>query len=164
MIGEGAAAGPVRPRAARGQMIGRLLLGILAVPRLRVRMGLEDKISAEMRSHMVAALADGSYDGIFIHCPNEGQRSPAAGALFRHIGLVPGAPDWWFMGPWGCGVLEFKVKQGRKSADDLLTDSQKDFRDWCRTFGVNHASCVSVQEAFTALHAWGAVRKRQEAS
>jgi hypothetical protein len=87
--------------------------------------------------------------------------------LQRVLGVVPGAPDYWFAWGSGAGLIELKVE---RAADllDLRKDGtaraptrtymrpvQRDFREWAVSNGVRHEVCRSLPEVLAALREWG---------
>jgi hypothetical protein len=87
--------------------------------------------------------------------------------LQRVLGVVPGAPDYWFAWGTGAGLLELKVERpadlldlrqdgtARAPTRTYLRPVQKDFREWAVSNGVKHACCRSVPEVLVTLREWG---------
>jgi hypothetical protein len=100
-----------------------------------------------MREHSIK----GRYRGIWGHLPNEGKRSQIAACIMIAMGMLPGGTDFFFMGDWGHGVIEFKVP------GEDLTLTQQCYRDWCEADGVRHAVAYSPDAAESILREWGAL-------
>jgi hypothetical protein len=87
--------------------------------------------------------------------------------LLRVLGVVPGAPDWWFAWGDGAGLIELKVERpadlldlrkdgaARAPTRTYMRPIQRDFREWCASNGVRHAVSRSVPEVISALRGWG---------
>ena len=111
----------------------------------------EERICIQFADDLRVAVSESKYSGIWGHLANEGKRHPITGLIMGAMGMIPGSPDHFFMGPWGHGVIEFKTESGR------LTDNQKYYRDWCGYQKVPHAVCRSAGEAQSMLREWGAL-------
>jgi hypothetical protein len=125
----------------------------------------EDKVSAELAVLMREAMRDGRFVGLCSHVANEsGDQSTKLARLRSQkkkvMGMLSGAPDWWFgwvlpAGGRDFGVIELKrpgVLQGS------LSDSQAMVRDWCQEIGIPWACHNRSDRAFEQLQAWGAIR------
>lgn len=89
------------------------------------------------------------------HIPNGEVRDPRIGAKLKSMGTKPGWPDFVLVPPTGqMHALELKAKGGR------LSPEQSAFRDWCESHSVPYCLAFSVDEALSALNAWGALDKR----
>lgn len=129
------------------------------IPLNGLKLGPEDRLSVEVMNMMRAAKVSGRYVGVFSHVANESGAPGSKQTILRSVkkkamGMVPGTPDWWFLWPSGAGVIELKrhgVKEGG------LSDSQKEFRDWCREDGVRWAICNKLEDVEATLIKWGAM-------
>jgi hypothetical protein len=82
----------------------------------------------------------GRLRAVWFHVPNEGRRSWRQGRIMRCMGLVPGAPDYVFLGKTDTLAIEVKTKSGK------LSENQKVFREWCETLAIKYVVCRSVEE------------------
>jgi hypothetical protein len=149
-----------------------------------MRLYREQQLSADLYARLIALQNAGRLRCVFSAIQNELpipaynaelKKTAAMIALKRQImGVVSGAPDWMFMGPWGGGLIELKTPGGdktlrtvpRKAGPALrpvktpagrLSGAQEAFRNWCEQVGAHHAVCHSVVEAIAQLEAWGAI-------
>ena len=111
----------------------------------------EQLICIEFADRMRKYTITGLYKGIWGHTANEGKRHQIVALIQIAMGMIPGATDYSFMGPWGHGVIEFKVRGGK------LEDTQACYRDWCIGNNVPHALCHSADEGVMVLKSWGAL-------
>lgn len=127
----------------------------------------EKQISAELADRMRAHALRGTYRGVFTTIPNEGHGTPLLTFVLRCMGMIPGVADWVFMWEGGGGWIELK-RPAAAGIDPLtgkisrtpagtLSESQRDFREWCLAAGLNHAVCYSADEAEAVLRGWGAL-------
>jgi hypothetical protein len=113
----------------------------------------EDLFAYAVANMLRQESASGRLRAIWTHVPNEvGVDTTAAGAksaslryvTARALGLVPGCPDYLFLGRDKSVAVELKAKTGR------LNPNQKEFAEWCRWLGVPHhvvkADGVSIAE------------------
>jgi hypothetical protein len=133
---------------------------ILARTGFKGELGMEDQISAALADRLAAAEREGRCRCVWTHVPNEGARGRAAFGKILHLGMVAGAPDWWFAWHGGSGMVELKAPAGNRDPVALLKPRQRDFRDWCLHHGVRHEVCTSADEAWQTLARWGAVAER----
>jgi len=82
----------------------------------------------------------GRLRAVWFHVPNEGRRSWRQGRIMRCMGLIPGAPDYVFLGKTDTLAIEVKTKTG------TLSENQKVFKTWCSTIGIDYVVCRSVEE------------------
>lgn len=85
------------------------------------------------------------------HIPNEGKRSPRAGALLKRKGLKPGWSDNIIIKPGGSSFLiELKTDDGRESR------SQLEHKERCRELRIRRYLCRTIDEVIAALeHEFG---------
>lgn len=122
----------------------------------------EERLCITFADRMRELALTGKLRAIWSHIPNEGKRHRLVAMVMKAMGLIPGAPDYFFAWPFGGGVIEFKVSPNK------LSDSQQRYRDWCQSKGVNWACVTSdgdthearqqaVGEAEDLLRKWGAL-------
>lgn len=126
-----------------------------------VRLGPEDRISAELAAELRVATLQGRMRGVWTHVANEVGFDKQAGARKRAglryaiavaLGMQPGCADFLFLWDTGSGAIELKTKTGRQ------TESQSDFEQWCHDMGVPYRIARSCDEALAILTEWGVLR------
>ena len=108
----------------------------------------EAAMCIDLANRLRVATIEGRAGGVWHHNANEGKLSKTVRALLAAMGLISGVGDYFFSGDNG-GYIEMKAGRG------VLSDNQKDFRDWCSDSGVRWAMCRSADEAEATLKAWG---------
>lgn len=114
------------------------LFHYLAVPKIvYTKLKAEERISYEVNCAMTQLVLDGTYRGVCMHVPNEGQRSMATKIILKAIGVRFGASDWVFVwrnpgGHLGGGFVELKVPAGitaggKKRKQSELKHNQAEF-------------------------------------
>jgi len=88
--------------------------------------------------------------GVWCHVANEREAGWLTMLILRGMGMLAGAPDYWFVWPNGGGLIELKV-------DSPLSPAQQHFQSWATSYGVKYAVCYSVEAAIDALIEWGAI-------
>lgn len=112
------------------------------------------KPEAELAVHCANDLRKWTLEGrlkaVWFHVPNEfgGKKQPAHGALVSAMGRINGAPDLVFLWEGGCGVIELKTPSG------CMTESQKDFRQWCESAGIDYQICRRRSDMRLTLTSW----------
>lgn len=92
----------------------------------------------------------------FTHAVNEGKRNIIAAKKAKDMGQLAGFPDLWFGWPMGMsGFIELKRPASPGKRAGVLSDSQKDFRNWARENGHLWNECQSVNEVYATLKGWG---------
>src|SRR5262245_24158001 len=89
---------------------------------------------------------------VFLHPANGGARSAIEGAIFKSLGVVPGAPDLLL---WHAGrsyAIELKANGGR------VSDAQADMLERLGKAGVATAVCHGIDQALAALETWKLLR------
>lgn len=117
-----------------------------------VRLGPEDGMCVSFAASLRVATIEGRLRGVWTHPAQElahGHRSGVGGAIAKAMGMITGTSDYLFLWDDGAGVLE------GKSATGSLTQSQKDWREWCQAQGVRHAVFRTVAEGEARLREWG---------
>ena len=90
---------------------------------------------------------------IFTHLASGEHRNKVTAARLKRMGLKPGWPDFVLLSPTGqAHFLELKRRGGR------LSESQRDFADWCAEYGCTFAVADDFDSALAILREWGAVR------
>jgi hypothetical protein len=115
-------------------------------PGLRIKP--EERLSITFANECRALALDGHLRAVFCHPANEligSARSGATAAVTRAMGLIPGAPDFWFMGEGRNLALEAKAGKGTQS------QNQKDFETWCAASGVPYRLFTTVDEGLGHL-------------
>ena len=84
------------------------------------------------------------YRGLFIHIPNEGNRSSKMdGSVRKSLGIVAGAPDTFLFVPKGIFhglAVEFKTPTGRQS------DVQKEWQEKVESQGYRYVVIRSLED------------------
>lgn len=126
--------------------------GKLSGPAIR-RMKPEECLSREVAGACRVWTLEGRLDAVWSHVPNEiGGSAKNAKLLYaktKHMGLISGAPDFFFVGRSGAVVIELKSKTGS------LNPNQKDYRTWCETQRVPYHVCRTLAEVEAVLKAEG---------
>jgi hypothetical protein len=93
---------------------------------------------------------------VFLHPANGGARSAVEGAIFKSLGVVPGAPDLllWYAGK--SFALELKATTGR------TTEAQTEMLRKLGEAGVTTAVCNGVNSAIACLEGWRLLRGRTQ--
>ncbi len=119
----------------------------------RQRLKPEEVLACGVAGACRAWTLEGRLDAVWSHIANElGGGTKFARiryAIAKHMGLISGAPDFFFVGRSGAVVIELKSKTGR------LSDNQKDWRTWCEAQNVPYYVCRSLDEVEAALKAEG---------
>lgn len=136
---------------------------LLARPILKMRLDPESMLSTQVADRLrfltvAKRFPEGVpvFTGIWFKIANERKCSRILGMILKAMGVLPGVPDFAFMGRWGCGLIELKVDDGRKR-EGQLSEFQKYFKFWCEREGVKYAICRSVLEVESTLQSWGAL-------
>lgn len=116
----------------------------------------ESLLSVRVADRLRALSAAGTLHGVWTKIANERKCSRILGLILKAMGLLPGVPDFMFIGQWGGGLIELKIEDGRDD-EKQLSEFQKYFRFWCYREGVRYAVCRSVEEVEAKLESWGAL-------
>ena len=85
-----------------------------------------------------------------IHIPNEGKRTRWEGTRLQRMGLRAGTPDYLVQqNGEPIGWMEFKFGK------NTLTDTQKEFKNYCEKGGFRYAIIKSFEQFKETLQAWG---------
>ena len=85
-----------------------------------------------------------------IHIPNEGKRTRWEGRRLQDMGLRAGTPDYLVQNNGQpIGWMEFKFGK------NTLTDTQKEFKNYCEKGGFRYAIIKSFEQFKETLQAWG---------
>ena len=98
-------------------------------------------VVAHLRARGVSGL-------IFLHPANGGARSAIEGAIFKSLGVVPGAPDLLLWQGGKSFALELKADAGR------VSESQTDMLAKLEQAGVCIAVARGIDEAVALLEGW----------
>jgi hypothetical protein len=82
---------------------------------------------------------------VFLHPANGGARSAVEGAIFKSLGVVPGAPDLLLWHEGRSYALELKAQAGR------VSESQADMLGRLNRAGVSTAVCHGIDNAVAML-------------
>lgn len=113
----------------------------------------EQKLCIQFADKMRELTASGAYEGIWLHIPNERKAHVFTMMILRAMGVITGAWDYIFIGPWGCACLEFK------EGSNTLSEYQRYFRFWLRKWDIPHEEVRTVAQAISALKKWGALKE-----
>lgn len=87
---------------------------------------------------------------IWGHIPNGGARSKSEGGRLKAMGVLPGAPDLFFVLPdASIAFIELKAPDGVQSAPQI------DFQTKCEAIGVEYVVCYDIDTTVSILIAWG---------
>jgi hypothetical protein len=151
---------------------GNGLHELMATPAYQGMLQPEEALSVAVATELRRLTHQGKLRAVWSRLPLEhpegGRYGMAAQCKRIAMGGVPGAPDFWFAWGTGSGLIELKVnnpqaslltpsgKLGiRKGRRTYLNGRQKLFAEWCKTHGVKHAVCRSVDEVKEKLREWG---------
>lgn len=85
-----------------------------------------------------------------IHIPNEGKRTRWEGTRLQRMGLRAGTPDYLVQNNGQpIGWMEFKFGK------NTLTDTQKEFKNYCEKSGFRYAVVKSFEQFKAVLEEWG---------
>lgn len=129
------------------------------------RLSPEEELSLWVASELRRLTRSGALRAVWSRLPAEIKRGGKVAAMWqclgRVLGVVKGAPDFWFGWATGAGLIELKVEAtqadmlSRGKRRTYLRPEQRDFRDWALSIGVKHAVCRSVPEVTSRLREWG---------
>lgn len=89
---------------------------------------------------------------IYFHIPNGIPANAIAGARFKRLGMLAGAPDLLIITPDGLPhFIEVKSPHGFQS------EVQSHFAARCGVIGVDYVICRSITAAEDILRSWGAL-------
>ena len=89
---------------------------------------------------------------VYLHPANGGARSAIEGAIFKSLGVVPGAPDLLLWHQGRSYALELKADAGR------VSESQVDMLDRLGKAGVTTAVATGIDSAIATLEGWQLLR------
>jgi hypothetical protein len=118
---------------------------------MRRRQRPEQAIHRAVVAHLRARGAPGV---VFLHPANGGARSAIEGAIFKGLGVAPGAPDLLLWRGGQSLALELKADGGH------ATEAQIDMLTRLKDAGVATAVAHGIDEAVTCLETWGLLRGR----
>jgi hypothetical protein len=109
----------------------------------------EQIVHRSVVAHLRVRSAPGT---VFLHPANGGARSKVEGAIFRSLGVAPGAPDLLLWQGGRSFALELKSEAGH------TTDAQVDMLARLKDAGVLTAVARGIDEAMRCLETWGLLR------
>jgi hypothetical protein len=116
----------------------------------------EDRIQIGIIKYLRAVLPAREYR--VCHIPNGGKRSKIEAAIFKRMGVLAGIADIIIVGPMGrCWFIECK------SANGVLSETQRDFQTFCIAIGVPYVIAQSIDHVMAALAHWGIKTRVAEA-
>jgi hypothetical protein len=89
---------------------------------------------------------------VYLHPANGGARSAVEGAIFKSLGVVPGAPDLLLWHQGRSYAIELKAEGGR------TTDAQVAMLTRLKDAGVLVAVGAGIDNALAILEGWGLLR------
>ena len=89
---------------------------------------------------------------VYLHPANGGARSAVEGAIFKSLGVVPGAPDLLLWKDGKSFAIELKAEGGRTS------DAQVEMLTRLKDAGVATAVCHGIDSAIATLEGWQLLR------
>lgn len=131
------------------------------------RLDREEELSLWVAAELRRLTRSGALRAVWSRLPAEirrgGRIASMQQTLGRVMGVVKGAPDFWFAWGTGAGLVELKTERaqgdmlepGRRRT--YMRAEQRDFREWAVGLGVKHAVCRSVPEVVSTLREWGRI-------
>src|SRR5262245_22648959 len=89
---------------------------------------------------------------VFLHPANGGARSAIEGAIFKSLGVVPGAPDLLLWHAGKAYAIELKSESGR------VSETQAAMLKRLTNAGVATAVCYGIDQAIACLEGWQLLR------
>lgn len=112
----------------------------------------EDALTNKVAIELTGYSLENKLKGIWFHVPNESvvskdnKLTDILRIKRKHcMGLINGAPDFVFITKEKTLFIELKTDKGR------LSESQKDFREWCADEGIDYFVARSVEEVINIL-------------
>jgi hypothetical protein len=121
----------------------------LGAPPPKLKLGEEDTACYYFTQEMRRLTMAGRVHCTWCHIPNEGRRSQLEGYRVKAVGLIPGAPDYFFAKKDEVVFIEFKAKKGS------LAPTQRIYQKWCIWLGIKYYIMKSPEEAVKLLGALG---------
>lgn len=87
----------------------------------------------------------GELQALWFTVPNEARRSIHQRSILRAMGLLPGAPDYVFIGSESAVCIEFKTPTGRQSI------AQKTVESYCGELGITYEIARSSEDGLKIL-------------
>jgi len=109
----------------------------------------EAAICIEFANKCRAFSRSGELKALWFTVPNEARRSIWQRTILRAMGLLPGAPDYVFIGRESSVCLEFKAPKG------VISPAQKDVSKYCNTLGIPYFVVRNVDDALNILENFG---------
>ena len=112
----------------------------------------EDALTNKVAIELTGYSLENKLKGIWFHVPNESvvskdnKLTDILRIKRKHcMGLINGAPDFVFITKEKTLFIELKTQNGR------LSESQRDFRDWCAEEEIGYFVARSVEEVINIL-------------
>jgi hypothetical protein len=93
---------------------------------------------------------------VYLHPPNGGARSAIEGAIFKSLGVMPGAPDLLLWHEGKSYALELKAEGGE------TTPAQIEMLTRLKDAGVLTAVGTGIDNAIAILEDWGLLRGKAQ--
>jgi len=87
----------------------------------------------------------GELEALWFTVPNEARRSIHQRSILRAMGLLPGAPDYVFIGSESAVCIEFKTPTGKQSI------AQKTVESFCGELGITYEIARSSEDGLKIL-------------
>jgi hypothetical protein len=113
----------------------------------------EQTIQRALIQHLAVRGANGL---VYLHPANGGARSAIEGAIFKSMGVMPGAPDLLLWKDGRSYSLELKADGGK------ATPSQIDMLDKLSAAGCFTAVCHGLDPALATLEGWKLLRGKAQ--
>ena len=122
---------------------------VILDPEQRLSVELADRLRALTLQYYETGGAVG-LRAVWCHVANERKAGWFTMILLRAMGMLAGAPDYWFVWDGGGCLIELKV-------DGDLSPAQINFRAWAGAFLANACVCRSIDAVVEALIGYGAI-------
>ena len=113
----------------------------------------EDKLTNEIAIYLKINVLEGKLKGVFFHVPNESVSKTKRDMLRimkkKHLGMIPGAPDFIIVTHDKTLFIELKTKKGRQS------EFQKMFQIWSEKNDIQYYIIRDVPTLETILKSTG---------
>ena len=109
----------------------------------------EAAICIEFANKCRAFSRSGELKALWFTVPNEARRSIWQRTILRAMGLLPGAPDYVFIGRESSVCLEFKTPKG------VVSPAQKNVSKYCNTLDIPYFVVRNVNDALDILESFG---------
>lgn len=114
----------------------------------------EDALQTQVAAYLNVALPD---DATWMHPANGGYRTKVEAAIFKRMGVKPGAADLIFCHQGRALAIELKIGKGVQSS------AQAAWQDSWEAAGGKYAICRSLESVIDTLTEWGVPLKARAA-